>query len=511
MQFNSITFLIFYVIFFGVYWALARRLRVQNVMLLIAGYIFYGWWDWRFLSLLIITTLTSYSTAIMAWRSHARLWTTINIVVNLAILLCFKYFNFFSENMSRLLQAFGWNVDTFTIEVLLPIGISFYTFQAISYSVDVYRRTLSPERNIVTFATYLSFFPQLLAGPIERGADIIPQLAHRRVWDYELACRGARETLWGLFKKIVIADNCGVIVNRIFSEGGDADSLHLTVGAILFSIQIYTDFSGYCNIARGLAAMLGIRLMVNFRYPGFARTPADFWHRWHISLMSWFRDYIYIPLGGSRSGRWRTALNIMIVFALSGIWHGASWNFVLWGVAWGIVMIAGRAAGLRRYAAGDIPTTGARDMAAICMMGWVTVMTFVLFRITDGLDHAWHIISHTWFTVALTMFGAWAGITLFSRMGRRAWMLVTCVIAAVIGYTWGLRGGGEAITLIIRLIFPISVTVMFAAEWHGRRDAFALERTPSGNSLTRLAVYWALLLVIMISNPSDADFIYYQF
>lgn len=511
MQFNSITFLVFYVVFFGVYWALARRLRAQNVVLLLAGYIFYGWWDWRFLSLLVITTLSSYSTALMASRSHAKMWTAINIVVNLAILLCFKYFNFFSENLTRLLQTFGWNVDAFTIEVLLPIGISFYTFQAISYSIDVYRRSLEPERNVVVFAAYLSFFPQLLAGPIERGSDIIPQLARRRVWDYDLACRGARETLWGLFKKIVIADNCGAIVNRLFSEGSSADPLHLTIGAILFSIQIYSDFSGYCNIARGLAAMLGIRLMVNFRYPGFARTPADFWHRWHISLMSWFRDYIYIPLGGSRSGRWRTALNIMIVFTLSGIWHGASWNFVLWGVAWGVVMIAGRAMKLKRYAVGDVPTTGARDMWAICVMGWVTVMTFVLFRIADGLDHAWLIISHAWWGTALAAVGAWAVITAVCRLGRRAWTVPVCAVVAAIAYTWSARGGGDAIALIIKLIFPISVAVMFIAEWRGRRQSFALDQMPEGKPIARLAVYWTLLLVIMISNQSDADFIYYQF
>ena len=511
MQINSITFLIFYTIFFGVYWALARRLRTQNVMLLTAGYIFYGWWDWRFLFLLVFTTLSSYSTAIMASRSHRCLWTALNITVNLAILLCFKYFNFFSENLTRLLSAFGWNVDSFTIEVLLPIGISFYTFQAISYSIDVYRRTLSPERNFVTFATYLSFFPQLLAGPIERGADIIPQLSRPRRWDYDLACRGARETLWGLFKKVAIADYCGHIVTRFFTDSAHADTWQLTVAAILFSIQIYCDFSGYCNIARGLAAMLGIHLMVNFRYPAFSRTPADFWHRWHISLMSWFRDYIYIPLGGSRSGRARTALNIMIVFTLSGIWHGASWNFVAWGVSWGIIMVLSRLAGVRRYQTDSIPDTGAADMSRICLMGWITVMTFILFRVDDGLPHAWCIITRTWYSVALVMLAAGVSITLLSKLGRHAWALLATLTVAVIATVWTMAGGEVAIQLIIRLMLPASIVGLFAAEWHGRRESFALEQLPSRRTPVRMAVYWILIIAIMVSNPTDANFIYYQF
>ncbi|MDE6403962.1 MAG: MBOAT family protein, partial [Muribaculaceae bacterium] len=460
---------------------------------------------------LLFTTLTSYATAILTTRSHPRLWTALNIAVNLAILLLFKYFNFFSDNLSRLLGAFGWNIDSFTIEVLLPIGISFYTFQAISYSVDVYRRTLAPERNIVTFSTYLSFFPQLLAGPIERGADIIPQLNRARQWDYDLACQGARETLWGLFKKVAIADCCGLIVTRIFSDSVDPDTWHLTVAAILFSIQIYCDFSGYCNIARGLAAMLGIRLMVNFRYPAFSRTPTDFWHRWHISLMSWFRDYIYIPLGGSRSGKWHTALNIMIVFTLSGIWHGASWNFVAWGVAWGAIMVLSRAIKVKRYPADNTPTTSARDMLRICLMGWITIMTFVLFRISDGLDHAWHIISHTWLTVALTMFAAWAGITLLSRLGHRVRAIVTIIALTAIAAVWVFAGGAVAIPVLIRLMLPVSIVALFAAEWHGRRDSFALEQLPARPVAARMAVYWILLLAIMLSNPTDTNFIYYQF
>lgn len=407
MEFNSLGFLLFYTMFFAAYWSLKSSMRWQNILLLISSYIFYGWWDWRFTGLIMLTTLTSWGTALMAERGHRLGWTALNITLNIGMLIVFKYLDFFGEGLVRLAGIWGWNIDTFTVDILLPIGISFYTFQAISYSIDVYRGELTATRDFTTFATFIAFFPQLLAGPIERGRQLLPQISSQRQWDYTLAVDGIRETLWGLFKKVAVADMCGIYVDRIYSNP-DASAIRLSVAAVLFVLQIYCDFSGYCNMARGLAAMLGIRLMVNFRYPLFSRNPADFWHRWHISLMTWFRDYVYIPAGGSRSGLIITCRNILIVFLLSGIWHGASVNYLVWGGIWGLIMIATRITGQRRYSPKSVAANTPGDLLKIVTMGYLLTLTFIVFRIHD-IPAALNILERVWWVLLLAAALSWGG------------------------------------------------------------------------------------------------------
>ena len=344
MLFNSFEFLVFLPIVFLLYWFAFKKLRAQNFFVVVASYLFYGWWDWRFLILIAFTTLCSYTSGILLERQEGhryiqRLISIANIVLNLTILGLFKYFNFFSENLQHLFQWFGFELDWVTLDILLPVGISFYTFQALSYTIDIYRHKMKPTHDIVAFFAFISFFPQLVAGPIERATNLLPQFERQRTFDYTAAVDGMRQILWGLFKKIVVADTCAVAVNQIFANYQTLDSLNLTWGAFLFTFQIYGDFSGYSDIAIGTAKLFGINLLQNFNFPYFSRDIAEFWRRWHISLTTWFRDYIYIPLGGNRVSTLKHIRNILVVWALTGLWHGASWNFVLWGVYYGLFLL----------------------------------------------------------------------------------------------------------------------------------------------------------------------------
>ena len=336
MLFNSFEFLVFLPIVFLLYWFAFKKLRAQNLFVVVASYLFYGWWDWRFLILIAFTTLCSYASGILLERQEGhrhiqRLISIANIVLNLTILGIFKYFNFFSENLQHLFQWFGFELDWVTLDILLPVGISFYTFQALSYTIDIYRHKMKPTHDIVAFFAFISFFPQLVAGPIERATNLLPQFESQRTFDYTAAVDGMRQILWGLFKKIVVADTCAVAVNQIFANYQTLDSLNLVWGAFLFTFQIYGDFSGYSDIAIGTAKLFGINLLQNFNFPYFSRDIAEFWRRWHISLTTWFRDYIYIPLGGSRCSKWKSFRNTMIIFLVSGLWHGANWTFICWG------------------------------------------------------------------------------------------------------------------------------------------------------------------------------------
>ena len=345
MLFNSFEFLVFLPIVFLLYWFAFKKLRAQNLFVVVASYLFYGWWDWRFLILIAFTTLCSYASGILLERQEGhrhiqRLISIANIVLNLTILGIFKYFNFFSENLQHLFQWFGFELDWVTLDILLPVGISFYTFQALSYTIDVYRHKMKPTHDIVAFFAFISFFPQLVAGPIERATNLLPQFERQRAFDYTAAVDGMRQILWGLFKKIVVADTCAVAVNQIFANYQTLDSLNLVWGAFLFTFQIYGDFSGYSDIAIGTAKLFGINLLQNFNFPYFSRDIAEFWRRWHISLTTWFRDYIYIPLGGNRVSTLKHIRNILVVWALTGLWHGASWNFIVWGLLNGIIMLA---------------------------------------------------------------------------------------------------------------------------------------------------------------------------
>ena len=333
MLFNSIDFAIFLPIVFTIYWLFQHHgIKIQNSILLLASYVFYGWWDWRFLSLIILSSLLDFhlgkKISETANERQRKYLLCLSLAFNLGILAFFKYFNFFIENFVTTFQFFGQDINHKSLSIILPVGISFYTFQTLSYTIDVYRKKIKPSHNLLAFGTFVGFFPQLVAGPIERASHLLPQFSSIKKFKYKIAADGCRQILWGFFKKLVIADNCAEYVNLIFANSNDLAGVILLIGAILFSFQIYCDFSGYSDIAIGLARLFGFDLRQNFAFPYFSRNVGEFWRRWHISLTTWFRDYLYIPLGGSRNKAFR---NILIVFLVSGFWHGANWTFIVWG------------------------------------------------------------------------------------------------------------------------------------------------------------------------------------
>lgn len=338
MLFNSFEFILFLPIVFLLYWFVFKPRRLQNLFLVVASYVFYGWWDWRFLLLIALTSACSYASGLLlehyeGRRKAQKIVSASNIVLNLLILGVFKYYNFFVESLETLFASlFNYHLDWVTINVILPVGISFYTFQALSYTIDVYQKKLPATHDIVEFFAYISFFPQLVAGPIERATNLLPQFQKSREFDYAKAVDGMRQMLWGFFKKVVVADNCASVVNEYWSSYQESSGIGLFILGMLFTFQIYCDFSGYSDIAIGCARLFGFNLMRNFNYPYFSRSIPEFWRRWHISLTTWFRDYIYFPLGGSRCYKWKVIRNVYIVWGISGLWHGANWTFVCWGL-----------------------------------------------------------------------------------------------------------------------------------------------------------------------------------
>ncbi|GGE32533.1 O-acyltransferase [Psychroflexus planctonicus] len=310
-------------------------MQLQNLIVLIASYVFYAWWDWRFLGLIIASTLVDYAVGInlekTTAKSRRKVLVAMSLLFNLGLLGFFKYYNFFVESFIEAFETAGISLEASTLQIILPVGISFYTFQTLSYTLDVYKREISASKNLLSFATYVAFFPQLVAGPIERAAQLLPQFSLPKKFDYQLAKSGIYLMIWGLFKKVVVADNCAFFVNQIFDNPVQESSVTLLLGAVLFAFQIYGDFSGYSDIAIGVARLFGFKLMTNFSYPYFSRDIAEFWRRWHISLSTWFRDYLYIPLGGSRATKLKQVRNVFIIFLVSGFWHGANWTFVVWG------------------------------------------------------------------------------------------------------------------------------------------------------------------------------------
>lgn len=494
MLFNSIEFLLFMPLFFVAYWALGRHLRCQNILLLLASYLFYGWWDYRFLALILLTTFSTWICA-LAPKSGLRAATAFNILLNIGILCCFKYADFFALNLCRLMSAFGWQLDWVTLDILLPVGISFYTFQAIGYSIDVCRGVKAPERDFVNFATFIAYFPQLVAGPIERSTRLLPQIVHPRVWRYDSAVTGMREILWGLFKKVVVADPCGVIVDNCFDTLRHDSIIGWTAAALLFSIQIYFDFSGYSNIARGVSRLLGIELMVNFHNPYFAKNVADFWRRWHISLMHWFREYVYFPLGGSRRGLARTCLNVAIVFVLSGLWHGAAWNFVLWGLYWAAVNVAYRLLGSSRKENTPFLTL------LLVILGWV------IFRSSDfttGVRAFTCAIPGVVAVVAIL----WLVAKPLARIPPR---LIFCILCILCGCAFfGCMADATLIPPALKALPALCAAATLYAEWVNRHCNFGLERMPS-TPLLRVGIYWTLLYLILTANSVGAQFIYFQF
>ncbi len=341
MIFNSVAFLIFFVIVFFIYWLIpSKKIKWQNVLLLVSSYVFYGWWDWRFLSLIAFSTLLDYFVGLQIQRSilKKKMFLTISLISNLGLLCVFKYFNFFIDSWVNLWSLFGYDMSISTLNIILPVGISFYTFQTMSYSIDIYRGELKPSKNFIEFATFVSFFPQLVAGPIERASNLLPQLARERKMSLIRFKDGVFQILIGFFRKVVVADAIGAMIDGIYNTPDIHNSSSIVMAVLLYSFQIYFDFSGYSDIAIGTAKILGFDFKRNFNLPYFSVSITEFWRKWHISLSTWLRDYLYIPLGGNKKGIKIQYRNLFITMLLGGLWHGSSWNFVIWGAIHGILL-----------------------------------------------------------------------------------------------------------------------------------------------------------------------------
>ena len=392
MLFNSFEYIIFFLIVFILYWFVCNiNIRVRNLLLLLVSYLFYGWWDWRFLSLIFASSILDFSLAILIDKSNnlrtKKVFLALSLLFNLGMLGIFKYYNFFIDSFIDFSSLFGIKVNPNSLNIILPVGISFYTFQTLSYTIDVYRKQLEPTKDIVAFFTFVSFFPQLVAGPIERAKNLLPQFYKNIKFNYKQAVDGTRQILWGFFKKVVVADNCAIYVNEIFGNHNECSSLILILGAILFAFQIYGDFSGYSDIAIGTARLLGFNLMQNFAFPYFSRDIAEFWRRWHISLSTWFRDYLYIPLGGSRTSQTKALRNIFAIFIVSGFWHGANFTFIIWGFLNALYFLPQWVRKTNRRFLGTVaeksifPTI--RELSSILITFTLTCFAWIFFRAAD--------------------------------------------------------------------------------------------------------------------------------
>jgi len=414
MLFNSIAFAAFLPIVFALYWFVTQRnLRLQNLLVIAASYVFYGWWDWRFLSLIFVSSLTDYLVGLGLGRterlSSRKLLLATSLAVNIGLLGFFKYAGFFVDSLVDALRIVGIHANISSLRLILPVGISFYTFQTLSYTIDVYRREISPTRDAASFFAFVSFFPQLVAGPIERARNLLPQFESNRTFDCARASDGLKQMIWGLFKKVAIADRCAPLVDEIFGAPSYADlgGSTLVVGAVLFAVQIYCDFSGYSDMAIGIARLFGFNLKRNFAYPYFSRNIAEFWRRWHISLSTWFRDYVYIPLGGSRRSTGMHVRNVMITFVLSALWHGANWTFVAWGCVHGFfytcLMLMGRHKEKNANVSAERSVAAPlRALPGILVTFALTTSAWVFFRadtIPGALEYFYHIVSFSTFSL----------------------------------------------------------------------------------------------------------------
>ena len=342
MLFNSVDFVVFFFIVFILYWLLNNNLKKQNLLLLISSYIFYAWWDWRFLSLIIISSLIDYTAGLKIHNSNnqkeRKRWLLVSLIANLGLLSIFKYYNFFADSFTELMSSLGWNPGDITLNIILPVGISFYTFQTLSYTIDIYRKQFKPTNDIISFFTYIAFFPQLVAGPIERASNLLPQIEKKRVFRQDYFNEGILQIFVGFFRKIVIADTLGVYVDTVYSNIEIYNSTTIVLATVFYAFQIYYDFSGYSDIAIGTAKLLGFKFNQNFNLPYFSKSLTEFWRKWHMSLSYWLRDYLYISLGGNRKGIKITYRNLMLTMLLGGLWHGSSWNFIAWGGIHGVVL-----------------------------------------------------------------------------------------------------------------------------------------------------------------------------
>ncbi len=472
MLFNSLPFAVFLPIVFTVYWALHNSLRSQNIMLLTASYIFYGWWDARFLSLIVASTVVDYLLGqYLAAATNAlkrKLLLTASMIFNLGLLGVFKYYNFFMENFMEIANSVGLHTNPVLLKIALPVGISFYTFQTMSYTIDIYRKQLEPTKDFIAFAAFVGYFPQLVAGPIERASNLLPQMSKRRYFDYQKAVDGIRQALWGFFKKVVIADAVAPLVDQAFGDPSGFSAIALITGALLFSIQIYCDFSGYSDMAIGISKLFGIDLMQNFRTPYFSRDIAEFWRRWHISLSTWFRDYLYIPLGGSRGSTALKVRNTFAIFIVSGFWHGANWTFIIWGLINALLFLPLLLAKRNRSNLNDPEIS---DLHRILLTFSITTIAWIFFR-ADSLSHA---------TDYLQNIAIW--------------------------------NSGKSLSIKPTLV--VYIALLFLGDWIGRKHDFSLniltEGVLSKSPLMRLTLYLSLAYLILLYIGGQQNFIYFQF
>ncbi len=484
MLFNSLEYLFFLPVVFTLYWLLRKQLKAQNFFILAVSYFFYGCWDWRFLSLIIISSLTDFLVGMRLGKTEnsgeAKALLMLSLAVNLGFLLVFKYFNFFIDSFVDLVSVIGMKPSISTLSIVLPVGISFYTFQTLSYTIDVYRKKLEPSKDIVNFFAYVAFFPQLVAGPIERASNLLPQFDRLRDFDFAQARDGMRQILWGLFKKVVIADNCALYVDAIFAGHESLNGLILLLGAVLFAFQIYCDFSGYSDIAIGTASLLGFKLMQNFSTPYFARDIAEFWRRWHISLSTWFRDYLYIPLGGSRVGQALQIRNIFAIFLVSGFWHGANFTFIIWGLIHSLLYLPQMLMKTNRKFLGVVAEgkmfPSAYEVFRMLLTFVVVTVAWVFFR-SDSVGES--------FTYLLRMCS-------FSEAGF-----------------------GEVLSELMlnaNLLKLVALYILFmlVVEWFNRGKKHGLYLMPS-NIVFRFGFYLMLCLLILEYFFGKTSFIYFQF
>lgn len=522
MVFNSIQFALFLPIVFAIYWLLRKNMRLQNLFVVLASYVFYGWWDWRFLILIAFTSFCSWYSGILISKPKtrnpessddaslsidqqtacmqasrqssaqscantlpdslqkrasltkntknincAKAWLVTNIVINLAILGVFKYYDFFVTSFAGML---GIDASRHLLNVILPVGISFYTFQALSYSIDVYRGKIEPTRDPIAFFAYVAFFPQLVAGPIERATNLLPQFKKARTFDYAEAVEGCRRILWGLFKKMVIADNCAMYVDSVWKDYSAQSGSTLVLAAILFAFQIYGDFSGYSDIAIGTAKLFGINLRDNFLTPYFSRNVAEFWKRWHISLNTWFVDYVYIPLGGSREGRWKTIRNTFVIFLLSGLWHGANWTYVGWGAYHALLFVPLIWLGTtKKYR----DTATWKQVPQMVLTFGLVVLGWIIFRAPSIAD---------------------------------AWQYVAAICdKSLMSAPW-LMNKAFYVPLFIGII------VMLICDWFGKQKGYGLAWISGKHWILRMSVYYALIVAIYFGQCRETvQFIYFQF
>ncbi len=482
MLFNSLNFAVFLPIVFLLYWFATRgNLKFQNLLLLVSSYFFYAFWDWRFLFLLIFSTLLDYYTGLKMSDakilSRKRFWFWLSISVNLGFLGIFKYYNFFATSFAAAIAHFGLQVNPWTLKVILPVGISFYTFHGLSYVIDIYKNKIKAEKNFIDYSVFVSFFPLLVAGPIERATHLLPQIKKERTFNYTQAADGLRQILWGLFKKVVIADQCAKFANFIFDNYADYSGFTLILGGLFFAFQIYGDFSGYSDIALGTARLFGIELLRNFSFPYFSRDIAEFWRRWHISLSTWFRDYLYVPLGGSKGGTWMKVRNTFIIFLVSGFWHGANWTFIVWGFLNALYIMPSILLRTNRNNL-DIVAQGRnfpniKELLSILVTFSLTVFAWIFFRsasLSQAIEYIHRIFSGSPFKIQ--------------------------------------RFPGAGTTPFLMLLILLFLLI----EWTGREQQYAIAKIGlQWPRVFRWMAYYVIVLAVLYYTGSEQQFIYFQF